>query len=219
MTMRSFLVFVFVLGMTAWAGDGEAPAKKVDPVRIPAVIDLGNGTCPIGGEDVDGESSLDWNGLRVHLCCPGCEKKFRKDPAAALAKLGLAVEKQGDAFVVDLANPRCPIRGGDAKADVSTVFAGVRVHYCCPGCEKKLAADPVKAFRALGYTYVPSVVDLRNATCPVSGKPAGEDDHVDVDGVRVRLCCPGCAGRFEKDPAAGFTKLGVDPARVKEETK
>jgi len=55
-----------------------AGPKKVRPVRVAAVVDLLNLTCPIGGEEVDDETTLDWGGVRVHLCfarCVGCSRR------------------------------------------------------------------------------------------------------------------------------------------------
>ncbi|MHC4339903.1 MAG: hypothetical protein ACYSX0_06790 [Planctomycetota bacterium] len=214
MRIVAFLIPLLV-GLTVEAGD-----KEVDPVRMAAVVDLKNKTCPIGGEKVDGETFLDWNGVRVHLCCPGCDKKFRKNPAKALKKLDLEVVKgkKGNQ-IVDLANAKCPGMGGNAKEKVFGDHDGLRVHYCCPMCDKGVRNDPAKAFRKLGYEYIPSVVDLRNKTCPSTGKAVDGEAYVDHDGIRVHFCCPGCEKMFLKDPAGGFAKLGVDPAKIKSKAK
>jgi hypothetical protein len=119
---------------------------------------------------------------------------------------------------VDLGNATCPIMGKPAKPDVTGDQAGVRMHYCCAGCDKKAKKDPAATYKALGYGYIPSVVDLRNTACPMSGKPVGEA-FGDADGIRVRFCCPNCAKGFAKDPAATFSKMGVDPAKLKESVK
>ncbi|MHC4161909.1 MAG: hypothetical protein ACYTDU_00940 [Planctomycetota bacterium] len=196
-----------------------AGPKRVRPVRVPAVVDLLNLTCPIGGEEIDDDTTLDWGGIRVHFCCPGCEKKFKKNPAKALAKLGLKVKGKKGKPVVDLANAKCPIMGGKTKESVFSVHGSVRVRHCCPGCGPKTAKDPEKAFAAIGYEYIPSVVDLRNKICPFSDETVDGETQTDHDGIRVHFCCARCVEMFEKDPAAGFKKLGVDPAKVKSKTK
>lgn len=209
------LLLVLGVALVALADD----VKTVDPVRIPAIVDLKNAKCPVGGEDVDADSHVDWNGVRVHLCCPDCKPLFEKEPAVALEKLGLKVAKDADGnTLVDLANAKCPVMGKPAKADVIGDQEGVRTHFCCPNCDKKAKKDPAAAYKALGYGFIPSVVDLRNKACPMSGKPVGEA-FADADGIRVHFCCPNCPKTFEKDPAATFTKLGVDPAKLKESTK
>ncbi|MHC5049508.1 MAG: hypothetical protein ACYTGK_02725 [Planctomycetota bacterium] len=196
-----------------------AGPKKVRPVRVPAVVDLLNLTCPIGGKEVDDDTTLDWGGVRVHFCCPGCEKKFKKNPAKALAKLDVTVKKKKGKPQVDLANAKCPIMGGKTKESVFSVHGNVRVRHCCPGCGSRTAKEPEKAFAAIGYEYIPSVVDLRNKSCPSSGKPVVDKNEADHDGIRVHFCSSHCAEMFEKDPAAAFKKLGVDPAKVKSKTK
>jgi len=200
-----------------------AQDKAVSPKKIPARLELLNKTCPVTGKPVASGITLDWNGARVQFCCAGCVPKFKKEPAKYLAKLGLKVSKTEDGkTVVDLANPKCPVRGGKAKTKVVGDFGPWRMHYCCPGCEAKSRKDLKKTFAALGYRYVPAVVDLRNAKCPMSGEenPTGADAVTkEFDGIRVHFCCQRCVKRFAADPAKGFKALGVDPARIKTETK
>jgi YHS domain-containing protein len=206
--------------MTAALAIVQAEEKKVDPVRRPAVVDLQNAKCPIGGKKIDGKTFTDFQGVRVHFCCPGCDKKFQKDPASGLAKLGLKVTKGAKGKpVVDLANAKCPIMGGTAKDNVVKEIAGVHVHYCCPGCDRKLQQAPAKGLAKLGYRYIPAIVDLQNKSCPISGEPVDGKTFVDHDGIRVQVCCPGCDKKFKRDPAQGYAKLGVDPDRVKATTR
>ncbi|MHC4550970.1 MAG: hypothetical protein ACYTEZ_19645 [Planctomycetota bacterium] len=214
--MRKLLAALMLLPAVSLLAEG----KKIRPVRVPAVVDLLNLTCPIGGKEVDDETTLDWGGVRVHFCCPGCEKKFKKNPAKALAKLGIKTlkAKKGKPRV-DLANAKCPIMGGATKERVFSVQAGVRVRHCCPGCGGKAGKDLAKTFAAIGYEFIPSVVDLRNESCPFSGKPVDGKTRADHDGIRVHFCSAGCAGIFEKDPAAAFKKLGVDPDKLRSKTK
>ncbi len=213
--MRHLFMFVAVIAATAVAGE-----KKVDPIRLPALVDLQNDVCPISGKKIEEAIPRDWGGIRIRLCCPACDKKFLRNPAKALGKLGLkTVKNDRGKPVVDLANAKCPIMGGKTKADVFGDHAGVRVHYCCPMCDKKVKKDPATAFAALGYKYIPSVVDLRNKRCPISGKEIDEETYADRDGVRVRFCCANCVAKFEKDPAPTFKALGVDPAKVVATTK
>ena len=212
--MRNVLLLVLAAALVAMA-DGS----KVDPVRIPAIVDLNNTKCPVGGEDVDADSHVDWNGVRMHLCCPDCKPKVEKEPEAALEKLGLKVAKNAEGKpVVDLANANCPIMAKPAKPDVSADLDGVRIHFCCPGCDKKTKKDPAAAFQKLGYGYIPAVIDLRNTTGPISGKPVGEA-VADAEGIRMHLCCPDCVEGVQKDPKATFAKMAVDPNQLKDTVK
>jgi YHS domain-containing protein len=211
----SALLIVLAAALAAPADE----TKKIDPIRIPAIVDLNNKTCPVQGDEITGDDHVDWNGVRVRLCCPDCKPMFEKEPEAALEKLGLKVVKDGDKTVIDLANATCPIMNKPAKPEVTGDVDGIRFHFCCEGCDKKVKKDPAAALKKLGYGYIPSVVDLRNAACPMSGKAVKEGVFADHDGIRVHFCCPNCPKAFEKDPAATFSKLGVDPAKLKESTK
>lgn len=218
MPIRCLVLFcLFALPLAAEEG-------KSDPVRVPALLDLKNAKCPVSGEEIKPEKAahLDWNGLRVHFCCEKCVDPFKKDPAAGLAKLGYKTEGEGDKMVVDLGNSSCPIMGKPVKKDASAVIGSVRVFFCCEGCPKKFQKDLVKGFAGMGFAYTPAYVDLKNKTCPISGEETHEGEaavFADFDGIRVQFCCDDCIGAFKKDPAAGFAKLGVDPAKLKETAK
>lgn len=69
----------------------EAQPRRDDDTRQPQAVasgdlllDLGNEACPIMGGDVDGKTYGEWNHLRIGYCCPGCDRKFQKDPEGAL---------------------------------------------------------------------------------------------------------------------------------------
>jgi hypothetical protein len=53
------------------------------------LIDLGNDACPVMGGEVDGKTYGEWNHIRVGYCCPGCDRKFQKDPEGALDKFDI----------------------------------------------------------------------------------------------------------------------------------
>ena len=60
---------------------GKVLAKKGQP------LDLNNKTCPISGGKVSGKHAIVYNGYKVGLCCPGCEKTFVTDADKRLTKL------------------------------------------------------------------------------------------------------------------------------------
>lgn len=213
------LRLALLLALPAWALGEEA---KVDPVRVPAIVDLQNASCPVSDEKVDGETFADWNGVRVHFCCPGCDKKFKKSPAKYVDKLGIKLVKDGEKTLVDVGNANCPIMGGKAKEAVYADYGSVRIHHCCPGCEKTARSDPKKTFATLGFSYMPEVIDLRNPNCPVKGgkiETGDKDVTVDQDGIRVHFCCAGCIKKFSAEPDRYFGELGVDAAKLKASLK
>ena len=54
-------------------------------------------------------------------------------------------------------------------------------------------------------------------TCPVLGGKINQDVYADCQGHRVYFCCPGCVGKFQKDPEKYLNKLkaqGVTPEKI-----
>ncbi len=119
------------------------------------------------------------NGKAIYICCPGCAKKIAAEPQKyldVLAKQGvnapvLQAEKTADvvpagsnqvrpgvfkvtpddaAFIA--AQKKCPVMdepldamGGPFKVNAN----GKAIYICCPGCAKKIAADPQKYLAVL----------------------------------------------------------------------
>jgi YHS domain-containing protein len=113
-------------------------------------------------------------GKAIYICCPGCAKKIAAEPQMyldILAKQGVnapVLQSQTGAAVVPAggqqvragvfkvtaadvpfvaAQKRCPVMdepldamGGPFKVDA----AGKAIYICCPGCAKKIAAEPQK---------------------------------------------------------------------------
>jgi hypothetical protein len=50
-------------------------------------VDLKNAKCPMSGEDVEANATIEYNGMLVHFCCPGCAEEFVKEADAKLASL------------------------------------------------------------------------------------------------------------------------------------
>jgi len=198
----------------ALAGEG-----KVDPVLIPPVIDLRNTADPVTDKPVVRAETLDWNGIRLHFATAESRKTFTADPGKYLAKLHVKLVKddQGHALV-DLANETCPVSG---KAVGETVLDrdGVRTHLCCGRCPAGLEKNPATAYDKLGYGWVAEVIDLRNTTCPVTGKALADVSKpvvAEEEGIRVHFCDAASAAEFRKDPARIFRQLDVDIAKLKQ---
>ncbi len=114
------------------------------------------------------------NGKAIYICCPGCAKKIAAEPKKyldVLARQGVnppALQTQKTAAVVPAGSN--PVRPGVFKvtsADASFIAAqkkcpvmdepldamggpyrvnanGKAIYICCPGCAKKIAAEPKK---------------------------------------------------------------------------
>lgn len=59
--------------------------KKTGEEKDP--VDLKNEKCPMSGEPVIEEATLEYNGMIVHFCCPGCGQDFLENPDPKLVDL------------------------------------------------------------------------------------------------------------------------------------
>ncbi len=66
-------------------GKSEAQAKVIF-----------NKVCPVAGDEIDAEGpTVEYQGKVYAFCCPGCDKKFRKDPEKYIKNLS----EDGSTFV------------------------------------------------------------------------------------------------------------------------
>jgi len=122
---------------------------KVAGTKEQPVLDLANAKCPIMGKPAKESVHADVDGFRIRFCCEGCDKKTRKDPAAAFATLGYLYHPA----VIDLRNKACPVTGDATHEGEGEVFAdhdGIRVRFCCDDCIAAFRKDPAAAFAKLG---------------------------------------------------------------------
>ena len=108
--------------------------------------------------------------------------------------------------VVDLHNRVDPQDGRKVVPDTSVDLHGVRVHFASDENAAAFAKKP--AWDKLGFKLDGKVLDLRNAKCPTSGKPALAKFASQLHGVRVRWCSAECTRKLAKEPARWFAKLG-----------
>lgn len=75
----------------------------------------------------------------VRLCCASCERKVRRNPTSALAKVQrAAVEAQAKDYPLKA----CPVSGRPLPAEpVDTLLAGRLVRLCCKECQAKAEQD------------------------------------------------------------------------------
>lgn len=172
MNSRSLLLFTAPLALAAAVAILAGPARGAPAPAKP--LPLGNATCPVKGSPVDPKVTLVWNDIEVAFCCADCPEKFKAEPLKympallrdlatqlAAAKAQTPGERAGGsaapraaraaqgAALVDLSNANCPVMGGTAKASVFGVYHGMKVRFCCPGCDAKFQADPARYLTVL----------------------------------------------------------------------
>ncbi len=81
------------------------------------------------------------------------------EPTALHAEFSVAhgaesATHQEEGWTLALANPVCPVMGGDADGETRMVWEGIEVSFCCPGCEHGFLEDPQEHLTALGIEDV-----------------------------------------------------------------
>ncbi len=93
---------------------------------------------------------------------------------------------------VDLKDVKCVLKPkGAAKATSSTEYKGHKVYFCCDNCKGKFTADS-KKYAASANAQLAATKQAKQVNCPLLGKPVKDGISVQVAGVKVGLCCPGC---------------------------
>jgi YHS domain-containing protein len=88
--------------------------------------------CPVCGEAVSKEASIDYKGGNLCFCCEGCTSKFKEAPAKYQAKANEQLVITGQAKQV-----RCPC-GGKLDPSTKTKICGVEVCFCGKKCQDKV---------------------------------------------------------------------------------
>lgn len=125
-----------------------------------------------------------------------------KPPAAGARAAGVlptTASQQGPGRQVT-----CPVMGGKVDPAVSTTYEGRKVFFCCPGCVGKFEKSPEQYLPAVYRQIYPQSIQV---TCPVMGGDVDPDVFVEHKGQKVYFCCPGCDGKFKKDPAKYESRL------------
>lgn len=63
--------------------------------------------------------------------------------------------------IIDLANPECPVMGNSAHETVYTDWKGLRVRFCCSGCDEDFLEDPGALLRDQGIEFEQALLDLQ----------------------------------------------------------
>jgi len=186
--MRSFMLTAVCAGLVTGVAFAAEAAKSF-------------GICPVGGKPAQEEVSIDYKGKKIYFCCPGCEGEVKEHPEKFTTKLNnqLAVTHQ----IVQVA---CPLSGGPVKEGTEVEVGGVKVGFCCPNCQKKVAKATDDEKVELVFAKIDKGFTMQDK-CPVSGKPINAEMKTEYKGKTVFFCCGGCPKAFEADPEKFAAKL------------
>ena len=124
---------IYVCSDTCKTKAGADPAKYLDVLqgRHPQV------KCAVMGGKVRESSPFIVQGVLIKQCCPGCEPKFRADPATHFAKLA----KNG--AVVEQASTICMVMTDKPTLRTHFVTLGSRRYFfCCEPCVLSFIENP-----------------------------------------------------------------------------
>ena len=116
---------------------GKDDAKAMVAKAYAKTVAVKNEKCPISGRPIaEGKGkTVAFQGKEVRVCCGNCEKAFPKS-----AKVNLA--KALNPKLKDAGNKKCPVMDKPVKDDQFVVYKNTIVKICCPGCDKKIKANP-----------------------------------------------------------------------------
>ncbi|MCR9202030.1 MAG: hypothetical protein NXI04_25590 [Planctomycetaceae bacterium] len=108
------------------SAQAEEKATKVEKVK-----------CAVAGKEIkiaDAKVAT-YKGAKVYVCCGACKAKLEKTPAKFAVKANHQLVLTGQAKQVN-----CPFAGKPADKAKSVEMAGVKVAFCCGGCQGKAKA-------------------------------------------------------------------------------
>lgn len=189
--MITLLLSLLVAGAPALSLPAQDPAPAVVVPAYP------NSTCPIMGKAISARLYTDTVRGRIYVCCKSCIPKIQADVETAY--------KSSYPTTTKLNNALCPVTGKPVPAEnpPSVVLQGREIALSSPDCVTK-AQEEAQIVLALAAN--PKWTDLRNAVCPVTGKPVAKNSFVVIGDTLVRLAAPDLLETVRKDPAAVLKK-------------
>lgn len=175
--------------------------------------------CPISGNDIAEGQGYAYLGYHIATCCPNCAGVVEKDPLTSLMKL--RAMGQEPALAEGFTEQKsCPVMTEHPlRSEVWTVKDNMLVKFCCEGCMGALEEDPDKvAATLMEFKQAPIILTMKQTVCPVSGHPIDEDVVSVAEGKKIYLCCAGCKGAVEEDPA-GTLQAMADEGIVAEDAE
>lgn len=169
--------------------------------------------CPLTGKPAAADKSVDVGGVKVGVCCGGCEAKLNKAAdLAAKAKLVFANAAFEKGFAAakpkaKIENVKCFIMPKkDVKEDVVADYGDLKVYFCCKSCLKRFNKDNAKYATKANQQLVVTE-QVKQTACPFSGQPTKDDQSTEVNGTTVKFCCDKCKAKV--DSAADAEKANL----------
>jgi Cu(I)/Ag(I) efflux system membrane fusion protein len=150
-------------------GDAETrPSATAD-----AREEISQKLCPVMGLPINPESFIEYKGVKVYFCCDGCDDEFLEHPEQYVSKLPPETQKRiHQAEQSDGGEPLqtlCPVMGHPIDPQCFIEYKGVKVYFCCDGCDDEFVKHPEQYIPKL-----PAEVQRQIRQVDASQEPGGD---------------------------------------------
>ena len=187
MTRRFFgslAISACMFGLGLAPGRALGDDKKGEKPAVPM--------CPIMDEPVDFTVSTPTDTGPVFFCCPGCIKKYNKEPEKYAEKAAAQRKLLAERSKVQVS---CPMCGKPVNTDTFVEIDGKQVFFCDAGCADQYKAKAAEYASKLANSYTYQTI------CPVMKEEIDPAVFVDLPTEqRIYLCCKKCQKRFGENP-------------------
>ena len=118
---------------------------------------------------------------------------------AVVAATSIAAEKKGEKKAKKPAEFKatCPVLGELAEKDALMMYRGKKLYFCCQSCPDIFNATP-KVYTTAVHLQWFQTGEIAQVACPLKGHDLDDvlSVAVPVGGVKVKVCCPGCAKKL-----------------------
>lgn len=181
-----------VIGLSVEGVRAQQAAGQKSATTRPAVL------CPVTGQAVDRAQVSRFRGKWVYFATEAARQKFEHDPYEFADR----VQAQWEADPPLRVQIKCPVTGEPPAADIYVGAGDSAVFFATEDAKQKWLTDSKPFARRLEaecYTF--------QTTCGACRGEINLAAKRDFGGRTVYFCCPGCAGEFAKDEAAGLKRV------------
>jgi len=104
-------------------------------------------------------------------------------------------------YIIEVQSQTCPVLGKKVDKNISTIYDGKLIYFCCPGCPAEFKKDPAKYISRLEGLKEMKLPVVQYDKCPVMGGKVSLDNYVVHNGKVYFFCCPSCVKEFKKNPS------------------
>lgn len=200
MTLQTFLALALLLSS---ARQEQTPAPVAPPTVTATTPIYPNAACPIMGKPISIKLFAATDKGRIYVCCKSCVKDILADVPTAYRTAYPSDTK--------VSNKTCPVTGGAIEEDSPTVVLQGFEFFVRTQEDVRVAQENSQL--VLAKLNDPTLVDLENKTCPVSGASVASNAFVVIEATIVRLSSAKLLDEIAADPAKVLTRAREIRAR------